>query len=168
MAGISFAPIENIILTAAAGSYAFTGTAATLRVARILTAAPATYAFTGTAPSLERGYEIAADAASYLFMGTAATFRATRILTAEAVSYVFTGTAASLERGYKIAADAVSYLFTGSSAALLPAKVPLNLADLTVPDSAILIVQTEVTALTVQNTNQVLTVNAATTELTVH
>lgn len=96
-------------LTAAAGSYALTGTAAT--VAYKLTAAAGSYTLTGTAAPLLRRQTAAAG--TYALTGTAATVAYK--FTAAAGSYTLTGTAASF--AYKLSSAAGSYALTGSAAA---------------------------------------------------
>lgn len=105
-------------LTASGGSYAVTGTAATLRRARLLGASAGSYALTGTAATLRRGVKLAADAGSYALTGTAATFRRTRILPAASGSYALTGSNATLRRGLVVAATAGAYAITGTAATL--------------------------------------------------
>lgn len=105
-------------ITAAAGSYAVTGTAATLRKAAKLAATAGSYSVTGTAAGLKLGRKIAAVAGSYTVTGTAATLRRARITSAAAGSYAVTGTAAALRRALKAAAGVGSYAVTGTAATL--------------------------------------------------
>lgn len=105
-------------LTAPSGSYAETGTAATLRLGRKVGASSGTYTETGTAAGLRRGYTVAAGSGTYTETGTAAGLKATRRLTASSGSYSETGTAATLRFGHKVTAGAASYTETGTSATL--------------------------------------------------
>jgi len=105
-------------LTAAAGSYSLTGSAAGVRAARKLVAAAGSFALAGGATGLEKGFEVAADAGSYSLAGGAATLRVTRRVPADAGSYALTGSAAGLKAGRKLAGDAGSYSLTGNTATL--------------------------------------------------
>jgi hypothetical protein len=106
------------VLTAAAGSYAVTGAAATLKVGHLVSAATTAYSVTGTTASLEFGREVAAGSGSYALTGTDANLRTTRILGAAAGSYSATGTAASLEFGRAVSAESGSYSWTGTASTL--------------------------------------------------
>lgn len=106
-------------LTADAGSYALTGTAATLRHNYPLIAGAGSYALTGTTAALKHGWAVAAAAGSYALTGTAATLRRNLPLVAGAGSYSLTGTAASTLHGWKVTAAAGSYALTGTAASLL-------------------------------------------------
>src|SRR5512146_2931512 len=92
-------------LSAAAGSYALTGTAATLKCTRKVTADAGTYTWTGTDAALKRGYPLTAEAGTYTLTGSAVGLRATRKLSAGAGSYSWTGTATGLLRGYPMTAS---------------------------------------------------------------
>ena len=141
MSWLIFAPLK--IITAAAGSYALTGTAASLERGRVVVAAAGSYALTGTAASLERGRDVNADAGSYALTGTATSLEYGRevvadvgayaltgvdaglvgsvgdkTLAVDAGSYALTGTEAALESGYVITAAPDAYALTGSGAAL--------------------------------------------------
>lgn len=131
----------DLTITADAGSYTLTGTAATFIRTRLITAGAGSYSLTGTAASLELGKELVAGASSYALTGTAATFIQDYLLTADGSSYVLTGfdaffptpTALSAESGiYEITgtpatftlpkfilADAGSYTLTGSNVDLI-------------------------------------------------
>lgn len=109
-------------LVADAGSFSFTGTAATLEVDRKISAESGSFSFTGTAASLEYGYILTAAAGSFTFTGSDVTLTvggaADPVLSAESGSFAFSGTAASLEVGYEVAADAGSFAVTGTAASL--------------------------------------------------
>lgn len=105
-------------VAAAAGSYAITGTAATLKVARKVVAAAGSYAITGSAATLRRGVPIVAGAGSYALTGSAAALVHAAKLTAGAGSYAVTGANASLLHGVKLAAAAGSYAISGQAATL--------------------------------------------------
>lgn len=105
-------------LTAASGSYAVTGTAASLEWGREVAAGSGSFAVSGTAASLEYGREVAAGSGAYTVSGTDATFRRTYSLSAGSGSFAVAGTGASLEWGRKITADSGSYTVSGTDAAL--------------------------------------------------
>lgn len=109
-------------ITAEAGSYALTGTAAALRATRKITAAGGSYAVSGTAAALKAGRKLAAAIGSYVLSGVDATLThgtpGAFTLVAEAGSYVVTGTAAALRATRKIVAASGSYAQTGTVAAL--------------------------------------------------
>lgn len=74
-------------LTAAAGAFALTGTATTLKAARLLTAATRSYALTGTATALLKGFTLAATTRAYTLTGNAVTLTYTP---GASVTYNFT------------------------------------------------------------------------------
>ena len=109
-------------LIADPGSYAWTGTNASLKVGRLVTGSTGSYAWPGTSAGLRVTRLISASAGSYTWSGTAAGLRATRLLTASGSSYAWTGTSASLNKGRTLAASAGSYAWTGTSAGLKPVR----------------------------------------------
>ena len=105
----------NYTITASAGSYAVTGTAAGIKAQRKVVAASGTYAMTGTAAAARVARRIVAAAGSYVVTGTAATLRATRRLVAGAGTYAVTGTDAALQKGRRMIAEAGVYAITGTA-----------------------------------------------------
>lgn len=105
-------------LTAAAGSFALTGTAATPKIARVVSAAAGSYSLTGTIVTLRKNLPLAAGAGSYSLTGTAASLLHQWKLPAAAGSYAVTGTLASLSRGALLSVDAGAYILSGAAAAL--------------------------------------------------
>ena len=107
-------------LTAAQGTYAQTGVAATLRALRKLTSAQGTYAQTGVAAGLKRIITVAAAKGTYAQTGVAAALRASRRITAAQGTYLQTGVAAALTKsGSKtLTAAQGTYAQTGVAAAL--------------------------------------------------
>ena len=101
-----------------AGSYAVTGTSATLKYGRVVAAGAGSYAITGSSATLQKNLPIAATAGSYAVSGTVASLEYGRILVPVAGSYAISGTAASLEYGYVLGALPGSYAITGSAATL--------------------------------------------------
>lgn len=130
-----------------AGSYAITGTAATLKLGRKVAAAAGSYTTTGSAATLKRAFLLSASAGSYAVSGTDAAVSITakvvaagagsyavtgsaaglsitaKVLEASAGSYAVTGADASLERALVTAAGAGSYATTGADAALERGRV---------------------------------------------
>ena len=110
-------------LDATPGSYAVTGSPATLRVARRLVATPGAYAVTGTPATLRRARRLSATAGTYALTGIPATLRVTRRLTATKGSYLLTGAPATLTRTVPeiilaLYAQPGSYVLTGAPATL--------------------------------------------------
>jgi uncharacterized protein YsxB (DUF464 family) len=83
-------------LAADAGSYAMTGTAASLELGREVVAATGSYTLTGAAIALELGREVTADAGSYLLTGSAASLELGREIVAAIGSYLLTGAVVTL------------------------------------------------------------------------
>lgn len=113
-------------LAADAGSYAYTGTAAGLRAARMIAAALGTYALTGQAMSPVHSCRIAAVTGAYALTGQAAALRAARKLAAVTGVYAHTGVAAGLRAGRKIAAETGAYVLTGVAADLVHGSSGVN------------------------------------------
>lgn len=111
-------PSGGYTLSAAAGSYAITGTAATLKRGKAISAAAGSYVVTGTAAGLKRALKVAAAAGSYSVTGTAAGVKRGRKVAATAGSYALTGSTAGLKQARKVAASAGSYAVTGTAATL--------------------------------------------------
>lgn len=109
---------HNRKVVAAAGSYAITGQTAAVKHGWKLAAAAGSYALTGSAATLQRNVPVVAGAGSYAVTGTAATIKHAWKVTAAAGSYAITGTDAAPKHGYKVAADAGSYTLAGTDAAL--------------------------------------------------
>lgn len=109
-------------LTADAGSYALTGTAANLEYGRALDAAAGSFTLSGTDASLEYGYSLTAEAGSFALSGQDAALEFGYALDAEAGSYALTGQDATLTYtpvgGYTLVAEAGSYSVSGTDATL--------------------------------------------------
>jgi len=109
------------------GSYLLTGTDAALTktaalVNKTLPAGAASYALTGTdAAVIKRVFKrLTADGASYAVTGAATSaVLVKRKLTADAGTYALTGTAATPWHGYRVIAGASSYALTGNATAVL-------------------------------------------------
>lgn len=111
-------------LPADSGTFALTGTDATLARSRILTADAASFALTGTAATLAKGRVVAADSGAFALTGTAATLTRGRVLAADSGTFALTGTAAVLEYTpvggptYTLTADPADFALTGTAAVL--------------------------------------------------
>lgn len=113
-------------LTADSGTYALTGTAATLKADRKLAADSGSYAITGTDVSLKLGRKLTAESGTYTVNGTAVSLTVGRKLTADSGTYSLTGTDVTLTYspagGYTLALDSGSYTLTGTAATLKVAR----------------------------------------------
>lgn len=105
-------------LTAAPGSFALTGQAATLTTQRLLTAAQASFTLTGNAATITTQRSITAAQASFTLTGSAAGLTAQRLLTAAQASFTLTGNAAALNHGYALTAATGTFTLTGNAAGL--------------------------------------------------
>lgn len=104
-------------MSADAGSFAVTGTAASLKAARLLTVAAGAYLVTGS--DIVPAVSLPASAGAYLLTGTDATLRVTRLMSAVAGAYLVTGTAATLKRSRTFSVDPGAYVVAGTDAILL-------------------------------------------------
>jgi hypothetical protein len=77
------------------------------------------YAFTGTAATLSAAYKLNFDSGNYSFNGTNATLTGARLLSAASGNYSFSGTAATLYSDFSLTAGSGSFSFTGKDASLL-------------------------------------------------
>lgn len=110
---------SNKTLTADAGSYTLTGTAATPKLGRAVAAGTSSYAVTGSTSGIAKGRRLAADTGSYAVTGTAATLKRGFKTTADTGAYSLTGEAASVNKGRRLVVDAGAYTLTGVTASLL-------------------------------------------------
>lgn len=106
-------------LAAESGSYALTGSAATLKAARMMAAASGAYALTGSAATLKRAFTMPAASGAYALTGSGADLRVTRNMNAEAGSYALTGSPAALRAARRLAAESGAYVLTGSPTDLI-------------------------------------------------
>ncbi len=113
------ASLERGVLVAAnGGSYTITGTAADLEFNRLIAASSGSYAITGTAANLERASVVVADAGTYTITGTDASFVKATPIAADSGTYTITGDAADLERASLVTAASGSYAISGAAAGL--------------------------------------------------
>ncbi len=105
-------------LPADSGTFALTGTDATLARGRALPADSGTFALTGTDATLARGRALPADSGTFALTGTAATLTRGRVVAADSGTFALTGTVATLTRGRVVAADSGTFALTGTDATL--------------------------------------------------
>jgi hypothetical protein len=99
------------------GTYAVTGSDATLVVGRVLSTDAGSHTVTGSDVTFVRGFGLSVDAGSYAVTGSDATLsQPARALEAAAGSYAVTGADATFARGFSLSADAGSYTSTGADA----------------------------------------------------
>jgi len=96
-----------------------------LLVKRVVAAGVGSYAITGTAATLTHQWKVAAGSGSYAITGTAASLLHKWNLAAGSGSYAIAGTAAAVLHGWKIVAGAGSYAITGSDASLVKTGVKI-------------------------------------------
>lgn len=116
-----YATYTNYILTADAGSFTLSGTAAALEAGRYLAANAGSYTLTGQDVTFVVDRVLTAESGSFSLTGTDATLTysgTTYTLTADPGSYTLTGTDAALEAGRLLAASPGSYTLTGQDATL--------------------------------------------------
>lgn len=106
-------------ITASAGTYSQTGTAATPKSARKASAGTATYDQTVQPITLKGAFKAVATAGAYDHSGQVATLAKGNKVAAGAGSYDHMGASASLKRGAKLTAAVDTYSLTGSSAELV-------------------------------------------------
>lgn len=91
---------------------------ASAATAYTLSAAAGSFAETGTAATPKHGWKPAAAAGSFAITGSTATLNKGKFLAAAAGAFAETGTAATPKHGWKLAAAAGSFVVTGSTATL--------------------------------------------------
>jgi hypothetical protein len=111
-------------LTAAAGSFALTGTGAALKFNRVLGAGAGSFALTGTGAALKFNRSLSAGVGSFALTGTDASLKFNRVLSAASGGFVLTGTDATLTytpasgATYTLTAASGAFALTGTDAAL--------------------------------------------------
>lgn len=105
-------------VTADAGSFTETGAAAGLLAGRTVVAAAGAYTETGTDAGLLAGRVVTASAGTFTETCASAALVVARTVTASAATFAFTGTDAALLRGYPLTASSGSFTYTGTDAGL--------------------------------------------------
>jgi hypothetical protein len=133
---------SGITMAADAGSFAISGTAASLEQGYAVDAEPGSVVITGTAASLEQGYEVSAEAGAFTITGTDASLELSEVIEAESGSFVITGTAASLEQGYVLEADAGAVTITGQDAGMnIGLSMPADAGAFTITGTAATLIE---------------------------
>lgn len=116
----------NYTLTCAAGSYTYTGQAATLKVSHSLTCSAGAYTYAGQAATLKVAHSLVCNPGAYSYVGQTATLKVAHSLTCAAGAYNYVGNAAILAYvpgvgavNYTLACSAGAYTYTGMDATLL-------------------------------------------------
>ncbi len=105
-------------LTADSGSFAFSGTATTLKQGHKVAADSGSFAFTGSAATLRKAITLPIGSGAFAFTGTAATLKRTTIMPASNGAFPFAGTSAGVLVGHKVAASPGAFPFAGTAATL--------------------------------------------------
>ena len=87
------------------------------------------YAHTGTVASVVSARRVEATTTAYAYTGTAATLRSARRLTADSAEYAWAGATASLRFGYALLGAGGSYAMSGLAATLYAVYPPLAAAS---------------------------------------
>lgn len=118
--GVTISPLTSTAytLTAAQGSYTYTGEAITTSWARKITAAFGSFAYTGFAATLSKGKALVAAFGSFSLTGNAATLNSFRHMVASFGSFTLTGIAATFSRALHMVASTGIFAITGISAML--------------------------------------------------
>jgi hypothetical protein len=114
------------LVTASAGSYAVTGSAAAIKAGRAVAAGSGSYAVTGSSVGLITSHRVAANAGSYALTGANASINKSagdKTLSGDAGSYVLTGAAVTLLVSRRVAANSGSYALTGTAATISASTV---------------------------------------------
>ena len=106
-------------LTADSGSFALTGTAASLNFGRVMPAASASFVLAGTSANLLYNRRLVADVGTYAYAGTAANVLFNRRLVADSGAYAVSSQTVNLYTARKITADSASYSLVGQTINLL-------------------------------------------------
>lgn len=106
----------GITLSANAGSYTVTGSAADFEVG--MEADAGSYSVTGSAANFTLGKTLGVESGSYALTGEDVTFLNAEVLSAESGSYAITGEDADFLKGEVLSAEAGSYSYTGADATL--------------------------------------------------
>ena len=114
--GGAVSSLNTYVLPAVAGTYTYTGFAATLEKGSVLSAVKGAYIYTGFAATLEKGSVLSAVRGVYTYTGFAATLEKGSVLSAVKGAYVYTGFAAGLLYGRNVGAVSGVYNQTGNAA----------------------------------------------------
>lgn len=110
---------ENVTLTADAGSYTLTGTAADLFRGINVSATAGSYTVTGAEADLLKAFKLAAESGSFAIAGTGAGVTHDHNLAAAAGAFSITGMDAALLFGLTLGAESGSFTIAGNAASVL-------------------------------------------------
>lgn len=121
---------HNMFLTAAKGAYAYTGIAATLAHNLFLVAAKGVYAYTGQSVVFNRAMHLIAATGAYTYTGFAAFvgFSTHYLLTAATGAYSYVGQSIVFNRAMHLIAATGSYLYTGWAPVAFMGRVAVAVA----------------------------------------
>lgn len=105
-------------MVAANAAYTYTGQAAVLSYGRPMTAAAGTFTYTGQAAGLLIGLDLAAAGATYTYTGQDAVLSYGQPMAAAVGTFTYSGQAANLLTGLDLAAAGGTYSYTGQAAGL--------------------------------------------------
>lgn len=119
-ATIAVAPVSSVnsTLTAAQGSYAYTGQTALLKIGRRIIAALGSYTLTGFAALLAKGKILIASVGSFTYTGYNAAITSIRTMIADLGTYGLTGQNTLFSIGHRIIASVGNFTLTGINAVL--------------------------------------------------
>lgn len=121
--GVAAGLLQSLKLMAAVGTYVYSGVAAGTLAALNMAANLGTYALTGIDAALRKGQILIAGVGTYTYAGIANTLRAVVSMPANVGTYVYTGVAANLNGALKVVADAGTYTYTGVAAVLTKGQI---------------------------------------------
>lgn len=105
-------------LACGAGSYTYTGNAASLTKAIGLVCDAGAYSYVGQAATLSVGYGLVCGAGAYSYTGNEATLSVSYGLLCASGSYAYTGNATTLTKEIGLLCDSGAYVYTGNNATL--------------------------------------------------
>ncbi len=119
---VTYTAVTNYPLTAAQGSFTYTGQTSLLKIGHKIIAALGSYSLTGFATLFSRGKLLMASVGTYIYTGYNTTITSVRTMVAALGTYVLTGRNALFSVGHTIIANVGSFAYTGMNAILLIAK----------------------------------------------
>jgi hypothetical protein len=111
--------LQGYDLTAGAGTFTYTGQAALLERGYDMVAAVGTFSYAGQAALLERGYDLTAANGTFTYSGQTTNLRASYLLPMGVGTFTYSGQAALLEHGYSMPASVITFTYSGQAVGLL-------------------------------------------------
>lgn len=115
---VTYSTSVSYTLSAAQGSFTYTGKTSLLKIGHTIIAALGSYTLTGFAALLSKGKYLAVSVGNFTYTGYSATITSFRTMAAAVGAYVLTGKNALFSVGHTIAASVGSFAYTGISAIL--------------------------------------------------